>query len=295
MSDQITIFQVQQYSTNVQLLLQQKGSKLRKTVTEGSQVGKQASPVDQIAATVAKKRTSRYPALTAANTAADRRWVFPSDYDVDPELIDSVDKLKMLSDPQSSYVTNTTYALGRGMDLEITSSFFGTAKTGEQGATSTTFPAGQQVAVTVGAGAATGLNVAKLRAAKKLLLAAMVDLDNDDAFCAISAVQHDNLLGEIQAINLDYTDRPVLVEGRITRFMGFTFINSELLPVDGSTYRRVPVWVKSGMYLGIWQEIVPNVSQRNDLAGLPWQVYAYGTFGATRLEEKKIVEIKCSE
>ena len=32
-----------------------------------------------------------------------------------------------------------------------------------------------------------------------------------------------------------------------------------------------------------------------DLAGLPWQVYVYGTFGVTRKEEKKVVEIICSE
>jgi hypothetical protein len=41
------------------------------------------------------------------------------------------------------------------------------------------------------------------------------------------------------------------------------------------------------MYLGIWNDIRTDVSQRKDKGGLPWQVYVYGTFGATRLEEKK--------
>jgi hypothetical protein len=44
----------------------------------------------------------------------------------------------------------------------------------------------------------------------------------------------------------------------------------------------------------MWQDITTHISERNDKAGIPWQVYVYGTFGATRLEEKKVVEIKCA-
>ena len=47
MSVNIPTHYVQQYSTNVQLLLQQKGSRLRQAVMSGQHVGKQASPVDQ--------------------------------------------------------------------------------------------------------------------------------------------------------------------------------------------------------------------------------------------------------
>jgi hypothetical protein len=242
----------------------------------------------------ATKRVGRYPDLTPQDTPTDRRWVFPSDYDWN-DLIDNADKLRMLIDPQSSYVQNGTYAMGRAMDNEIIPAFFGTAKTGKAGSTSTTFPAGQQIAVNFGAAANVGLTIAKLREAKRLLLAAEVDVDNDPLFVPITAKQHDNLLGEAQAISLDYNDRPVLVEGKITSFMGFTFKHTELLQTDASGYRRVPAYAMSGMYLGLWNDIRTDVSQRKDKSGLPWQVYVYGTFGATRLEEKKTVEIKCSE
>lgn len=294
MSQQVATHFVQQYTTNVQLLLQQKGSRLRGALMEGAHVGEAAVPVEQIGKVEASKRATRYPDLTPQDTPTDRRWVYPVDYDWN-DMIDNADKLRMLIDPQSHYVQNGTYAMGRAMDTEIIAAFFGTAKTGKAGGTSTTFPSGNQVAVNFKSAANVGMTVAKLREAKRLLLAAEVDVDNDPLFCALTAKQHDDLLGEAQAISLDYNTRPTLVEGKITSFMGFNFIHTERLATDGSGYRRCPAWAKSGMHLGVWNDIRTDVSQRKDKAGLPWQVYVYGTFGATRLEEGKVIELKCSE
>lgn len=290
---QPTTHYVQQYSTNVQLLLQQRGSKLRNLVTSGMHVGKQASVVDQIGKVSATRRTTRYPDLTPQDTPSDRRWVFPNDYDWN-DMVDSIDKLRTLIDPQSSLSINGAYAMGRAIDDEIITAFFADAKTGETGATSTTFPAAQQVSASEGAAAATGMNIAKLRAAKKILMQNEVDLDNDPLTVVMTAKQHDNLLNEAQAISLDYNDKPVLVEGKITSFMGFQFVTCERLVNNGSTQRRCPAYAKSGMHLGIWNDVQTNVAQRTDKAGLPWQVYVYGTFGATRLEEGKVVEIPCA-
>ena len=95
----IPTFQVEQFSTNVNLLLQQKGSKLAGAVTRGSHVGKQASPVDQIGAVEARKVINRFAPMGRVDAPTDRRWVFPVDYDL-PQLIDSVDKLRLLTDPE---------------------------------------------------------------------------------------------------------------------------------------------------------------------------------------------------
>ena len=89
---------VQQYSTNVNLLLQQKGSKLRGAVTMGSYVGKQASPVDQIGSITAQRVTSRFAPMGRVDAPTDRRWVFPIDFDL-PQLIDHFDKLRLITDP----------------------------------------------------------------------------------------------------------------------------------------------------------------------------------------------------
>ena len=58
-----------QYSTNINLLLQEKGSKLRPYVTEGSYVGKQASPVDQFGAIEMQSVTSRFAAMGRVDAA----------------------------------------------------------------------------------------------------------------------------------------------------------------------------------------------------------------------------------
>lgn len=290
MSFNVSTHFVQQYTTNIQLLLQQKGSKLRDAVMSASYVGKAAKAVEQIGAVNPVKNQSRHSDTPLISTPADARWVFPSDYDW-ADLIDDQDKLRMLIDPTSSYVQNGVYALGRAMDQEILEAFFGTAKTGENGSTSTSFLSAQQVAVGTGSSAATGMNIAKLRMAKKILMANNVDIENDPLYVAITAADHDALLNEAQVISMDYNAKPVLVDGRVTEFMGFQFIHTELIPVDADGYKRIPVWAKSGMHLGMWNDIKTSVDRRADKRN-SYQVYVTGTYGATRTEEKKVVEIK---
>lgn len=295
MSQFVTTHFVQQYTTNVQLLSQQKGSRLRGSVTTGQYTGKQGVPVDQFAPTVAQKRTTRYPSLTPVDTQTDRRWVFPSDYDWN-DLIDNIDKLRMLIDPQSSYVQNGMAAMSRAMDDEIIAAFFATSKTGADGSTSTAFPASQQVSASEGASAATGMNVEKLKAGIQILLAneAWDPSSGQRITTVISAKQNRNLMDEVQVINADYNgEKAVVNDGFVMSWGKVDFIHSERLPVNGSSQTRVPMYVKEGMHLGMWQDLSADVSQRKDLAGLPWQVYLYGTFGGTRLEEKKVVELPC--
>jgi len=296
MSQFVTTHFVQQYTTNVQLLSQQRMSRLRGSVTTGTYTGKQGVPVDQFAPTVAQKRTTRYPALTPIDTQTDRRWVYPSDYDWN-DLIDSIDKLRMLIDPQSSYVQNGTSAMARAMDDEIIAAFFGAAKTGSDGSTTTNFLAANQVSASEGASGATGMNVEKLKAGIQLLLAneAWDPSSGSRISCVITAKQNRNLMDEVQVINSDYNgEKAVVNDGFVMQWGKVDFIHSERLPLNGSSQTRVPMYVKEGMHLGLWQDISSDVSQRKDLAGLPYQVYLYGTFGGTRLEEKKVVELPCA-
>lgn len=284
---------VQQYSTNVALLLQQKGSKLRNAVTVGSYVGKQASPVDQIGAVEMQSVTGRFNPMSRVDAPTDRRWVFPSDFDL-PQLIDNFDKLRLIIDPESSYVQNAVLAAGRQFDRLICTAFTAQAKTGETGGTNTSFTSGNEVDVAVG-GANSKLNVAKLREAKRLMMANHIDFDMEEAFVGITAADHDALLGEIQVVSRDFNGgQAVLKDGKIMEFMGFKFIHCELIETQlaGTNEVTLPVWVKSGMHLGIWGDIENDISQRKDLQGIPWQLYTKMTAGATRLEENKVYAIE---
>jgi hypothetical protein len=296
-NSQIPLFYVEQFSSNIQLKLQQEGSVLRSAVMSGTHVGSQASPLDQFGAVVANKVTGRYNPMGRVDAPTDRRWVFPSDYDL-PQLLDTFDKLRLLIDPMSSYVTNAANAIGRAMDIEILNGLVGTNFTGNNGATSVTFPTSQSVGVNTGSVAAVNMNVAKLRAARKILLSNYAwDLNkNEEIYCGINANNHDALLAEVQVISSDFNGgMPVLKDGMVQRFLGINFIHTELLTTgtddQTGTSTAVPVWLKSGAYLGIWADTTTDISQRKDLQGLPYQAYVYGTFGGTRLEEKKVVQI----
>lgn len=289
MSFQVTTAFVQQYSTNVQLLLQQRGSRLRDCVTVGSYTGKAAKAVEQIGEVTAQARTSRHADTPLISTPHDARWVHPTDYEW-ADTIDDQDKLRMLIDPTSPYAMNGAYALGRAMDSLIITAALGAALTGENGSTSTPFDtSNQQIAV-----GAAGLTVAKLRTAKKKLMANEVDVENDPLYCAVTAVQLDNLLGTTEVTSSDYNTVKALVSGSVDTFMGFKFIHTELLGLDGSSDRRCIAWAKSGLHLGIWNDITTKISERADKS-YATQVYVKGTFGATRVEEGKVVEIICDE
>jgi hypothetical protein len=284
---------VQQYSTNIALLLQQKGSKLRNAVMTGNHVGKQASPVDQFGSIEMQSVTARFAPMGRVDASADRRWVFPSDYDL-PQLIDDFDKLKMITDPSSAYVQNAVMAAGRQFDKLLCAAFTGTAKTGEAGGTSTIFTAANEVDVATG-GANSKLNVAKIKAVKELMMANHIDFDTEEAYIGITAADHASLLNEIQVISSDFNGgMPVLQNGMVTSFLGFRFIHCEQIEASlaGTNEVTLPVWVKSGMYLGLWNDIENSVSKRNDLQGEPWQLYTKMSSGATRLEEDKVYAIE---
>ena len=82
--------------------------------------------------------------------------------------------------------------------------------------------------------------------------------------------------------------------------MGFNFIHSERIPggpsyngtlSTGGTY-YVPVYSKSGIVLGMWNDIQTKIAERADKRHST-QIYVTGTFGATRVEEKRVVQINC--
>lgn len=298
MSFQVPTHFVQAYTTNVEMLLQQRGGKLLASVSQGSYTGKGAKAVEQIGPVAPVKNLSRHADTPLISTPADARWVFPNDYEW-ADLIDDQDRLRMLIDPQSGYVMNAVNSMRRAQDSEILQAFFAASATGENGTTSTAFPSGQIVGVNVG-GANSNLNVAKLRAAKRLLMAAGVDLENEKIFAAITSADHDGLLNEIQVTSLDYNNKPTLVEGRVTSFMGINFIPVEFIDavaypdaqaflVSGAN-RLVPVWTTGAIHLGMWNDITTRVDVRPDKR-YATQVYAKTTVGATRTQEKKVVQI----
>jgi hypothetical protein len=160
MSIQVTTAFVEQYSANVQHLVQQDGSKLRGAVREEAVTGKNAF-FEQIGATAAQRRTSRHSDTPRVDTPHARRRVSLEDFDW-ADLIDNEDKVRMLIDPTSDYARAAAMAMGRAMDEVLIDAALGTAYTGVSGSTTV---AGQ----TAIAAGATGLSLAKLLSAKETM------------------------------------------------------------------------------------------------------------------------------
>lgn len=296
MSENLIKLYTTQFSTNLELKLQQMGSKLRGKVSEGFHVGKQASPVNQVGAIQLKAPAGRFSPKNRTDADFTRRWVFPQDGEID-QLIDSFDELKTIVDPKSMYVQNAANAVGRGWDDAIISAAFGISYIGQDaaGLSQETFDTTNfRVAANFGSAANSGLSVAKLIEAKRIFRHYHVDIDTDPLTLVIGSKQESDLLNQVQVVSTEFNDKPVLVDGKVTRFLGFDIVVSERLSY-ASNIRNVIAFAKSGMYLGIWKDTVNRASIRNDLSGEPYDLYTAASFGATRTQPGKVLQIQCAD
>jgi len=286
MSSQITTAFVQQYSNNVQMLSQQKGSLLRGTVDTESIVGKNAF-FDQVGVATAVKRTTRHGDTPQIDTPHSRRRVSLVDYEY-ADLIDNQDKIRTLIDPTSSYAMAAAYALGRAQDDEIIAAASGTAFTGETGSTSTTLPAGQQITES----GTDGLTIAKLRNAKEIFDSASVD-PSISRYIVVGPKQISDLLGTTEVTSSDFNTVKALANGEVSTFLGFNFIVSNRLTI-ASSKRLCLAYAMDGIKMAIGQDLMTRIDERSD-KGYSTQIYVCQSIGATRMEEEKVVTIQAHE
>jgi len=281
-----------QFTTNIELLQQKKGSVLLPYLRKVPGGGQNMAVIDQVGSVAAREVTTRYAAITPEDVPVDRRWVAPKTYDW-ATYVDTFDKLKLLIDPTSIYAEAAAMAMGRQIDTNITTAFFASAKTGVDGTTTTSFSSGQQVAVNTGSSSATVLNMAKVRAAEKLFLSNHYT-PADELIMVVDGVQMANMKGEYEAT--DATNKVSAMfdsNGMITQIGIFKVILCNSLPLDGSSYTRIPVFAKNAMAYAEWMGVSAKVTQRTDLRGQPYQIYTDMVGNATRTQEVGVVEIKC--
>lgn len=290
MSSQITTAFVEQYSSNVSMLAQQMGSRLRAAVDVESVVGKNAF-FDQIGVTAAVQRTSRHADTPQIDTPHSRRRVSLSDYEW-ADLIDEQDKVRTLIDPTSNYAKAAAAALGRSMDDVIISALGGTAATGVAGATSTALPSGSKFATS---NQSDGLTIAKLIASKKFFDLGDVD-PSIPRYIVCGATQIADLLNTTQVTSSDFNTVKALAAGEVDTFMGFKFIMSNRLSFDATNTddRLVFAFSQDAIKLAIGKDITSKIDVRADKS-YATQVYTCMTLGAVRMQETKVFQIPCNE
>lgn len=287
MSVEIPVSYVDQFSSNVHMLAEQRMSRLRAAVDYEAVTGDSFAR-ERMGGIDAPNTVDELHGDTPLNsTPHTRRWGYIINYDV-ADLIDKQSKVALLIDPESRYTMRHAGTMGRGFDDAIISALGGTAMEGHTGSTSAALPSGQKI--TEGS---TGMTVAKLLEAKRLLDAQEVD-EFIPRYVVMGSTQFKDLLEDDKISNADYNTVKALVKGEIDTYLGFKFLRSERLLLSDSDTRLCYAWAQTGVLLGVSQEPVSVSAPRPDKR-MASQIYTYGSWGAVRVEDEMVVEIPCDE
>lgn len=304
---------VRQYAKNYHLLGQQRKSRLEQFISDKETgVTGDSFTAETVDKSEANDVVTRHGDTPIQNQEHGRRVAFMQDKDWG-ELVDKLDKIKLLADPTSVTVQNMIAALNRKKDGVIIAAATGVAATGNLGTGTQALPSAQ---IIVHGG--TGLTLAKLRTAKKQL---DNDEQNDEAFfemmgqqmtqtqpfgqyanaayvLAVTADQIDNLLGDTTITSADYNSVKALVAGAINTFMGFWFVR---LPKTGAsalaksgTTRTCFAFSPRALKYGVGVDVDPQIAVRPDKK-FSVQVYGQVSVGCVRKEDKGVVAIECTE
>jgi hypothetical protein len=289
MSIQITEWFVNQYNANVHVLGQQMVSRLEGTVRVERGIVGQAKAVERIGASNAYDIVSRHADTQYVNTPHSRRWLDLQDK-AWADLVDELDKIKMLADPTSEYPRIGNAALNRAKDAVIYTAARGTARTASG---TQVLPSAQKVAV-----ASTGLTVAKLLATKEIFDAAEVGLEQGmsvtgqavparTVVCDTAGIS--DLLNTTEVKSSDYNTVKALAEGKVDDFLGFKFVRYEQL-ASASTTKYAIAYARECVCLGIGADIMSSLDKMPG-KNLAVQVYLRMSLGAVRVEDAGVVEI----
>lgn len=277
---------VDEFKTGIEHLAQQDMSRLRMAVRLETANAERCS-FDQLGLTSMKRRMGRHIDTEYSDTPHERRWVTPLPYDV-ADLVDKPDKVRVLNDPTNEYTRSFAKAAGRNIDDVIIAEFDAGALTGANGATTTVYDTGMDVAV-----GGAGMTLDKILEAKENLDAN--EEDDDERYIVCGSRQFRDMLSLVEFTSADFNTMRALTSGKIEGFCGFNFIRSERLPLTavGGT-RTCFYWQKSAMLLGEAEtgtatiDRMPN--KRNSI-----QVFYSQDLGATRMRETGVGRIQCSE
>ena len=212
----------------------------------------------------------------------------------DARLMDRSTNLQSFTDPLSQASTCITSSVGIQLDKVIYTALGGTSYRGETGENSITFPSLQTVAVNHASnGENTGLTVAKIRRASKMLTAQGVPASDRTLVCSATALEQ--LLGATEVTSSDYNNVKALVSGDVDTFVGFKFVvlPDGIITKDGEIANYY-AFHKTGICVGMLEELFLQVEARADKS-YSKQVYYEINVGAGRLEEAKVVLIKGDE
>lgn len=295
MSFTVNVAFVQQFKNNLEMLVQQQGSKVLPHLKTEKITGKYVH-FERLGSGEASEITTRHGNTPdPVGLEHSRRRCILRSFDIN-ELVDNEDKVRMLIDPTSEYAQALSWGLGRKADNIILAAMYGSAYAVDSADAQSTvsFTAGNIVDEDFGT-SNSKLTVAKLREARRILAMSDVDLDAEQPICICSPTDMDALLGETAVTSSDYNTVKTLVKGRIDTFLGFKFV--ETTRIEDAAHKtsegfvRALCLVPSAMGVAMGRDINVRMSERPDKR-YAMQVYGSMDIGAVRRQEEKIVSIE---
>ena len=276
-----------QATGTLELLLQQEKSLLRNHVHVQMMQGSDSTVINQIGDVTATVLTGRHNDTVWGNIDHYVRHAHPDTYQ-GTALLSTVDELKTMIRPTSAYMQAIAGGIGVATDKEIIRAALQPAMTGRQGTTAVALPNTQKIAH-----GNTGLTLIKLRQAMLRFRRAKVNTKKTKLYIVVDPEQIDNMLGTVETTSADFNQIRALISGDLSYFMGFNFVQTTEL-TKSARIRNCFAYAAGGIVLGDWEQVqftadrLPTVNNEIGVIGRQ-------TLGATRTQEKKVVQIDCQE
>jgi hypothetical protein len=290
---------VNQYSALLYNLSQQMKSKFASRVRNETVRGAKDAYFDRLGEAEVEDITTRHPDTPLNEIPNTRRRVTMTDSHT-ATMIDDLDQLKMIINPQNGYAQMQAAALGRKIDDKIITAALGSANAGVAGGTSVAFKDeslsinGDGTVTTLGTLAAV-TTVADISLAKMLTMLRLFhdqDVDPDmKKYWAVSPKSLEDMLNITEIGSADYNTIKALVPGGVDYFAGFNWFWSTRLTKDAatSTAYRSFAWCEDGILLGSAEGLFTQISERDDKS-YATQVYSRMSNGAVRMDGDKVHE-----
>lgn len=303
------------FTSNVQMVTQQLRNPLRDGVTIVPASGEAQDIADLIGKTEyveSEDYEQRNPQITPART---RRWlVRPIGIEIG-QIITKEEKFDQAMDPTSKLVRNQVATVERGVFDRMLGvkrraeggykiaggGIMGVVHEGKGPNSTVALPGANYIAVDYqDAGTPYGLSLSKLRAATEAMELedfGMEDFgEGDDLYGLITPKQKTDLINLAVATgaNLNPFDVKNIEDGRPGKLMGINWRFSNRVPTDSNGYRLIPIWAKSNIVCGMWQDVEGSLWNNTERKNLPY-IFTDAYPAAGRVEDGGVRIIRCAE
>ena len=283
---------VKTYEANVLHLVQQKTSKLRRTVTE-----KSPGPTISHSFRVVSARGAM-TARTGVGTVAGKRTATPySDTVFNDRICGSTplgtadsfshaEALRLITEPQSVLTQAQALQTGRQFDDTIVAALFASAA--DNAGNANAFPAANQLG-----GVAVAPSFSLVAQVRESALEADIDPD-EEMFFVCSPNFAVALLSDAKATSIDYANARALMGGSIVQgWMGFTWIPTNRLtkPVAGPPAQVYgAAYTKDAIGMLVLQDVKVDVGQ-NPAAWFDTTIQTSIDIGCVRIQDAKVFRV----